>query len=467
MNQLSQHPPDRRTRELTHTVGALACMGIVEDKKGDKKLCLEQSGACLPQSDDNSQGYNFSLHPRKVAEISTELLSMSIDSTESKKHKNRLNIESESVLSTTPENLRQSLLFSIGENDDEAYRNIKILIQRGVSVESDEEFSPISSAAMKSNDKIFELILEQNPTPQNSYLDTALMVVCRDTCIERKIKRFDQLLKKGWRLDKSSKNSNETPLLALIKARIDFSFVFENFYQEIGGKRLLNMGDYVFGELIMCGHENVVKHIINHNDFKLEILGDSYGYYIASAVWLGCFEIAFDLLNKYPDDATFAVITRQLIFDHMSLSSHEKMQDYKKFIIALEARQVNINESYSFFPGRAPLAPIHSAISNLNIPYIQALLECRADTSILTDDGLNLLQFTTNLLDDSSNDFASVIKILALLKKYLDESKFDESSKDQLSARAKISQHEKRDDILKALNMESHKKVTEKDMDIF
>ncbi len=191
----------------------------------------------------------------------------------------------------------------------------------------------------------------------------------------------------------------------------------------------------------------MVKHIINHEDFKPEVSSHTYGCNINALIEINRFDIACELLKKCPDNA----IKAQALFNCMSLSSRVKMQDYKNIIIALQVRQVNINESYSLC-GLAPLAPIHSAISNLNIPYLQALLECHADCSVLSD-GLNLLQFTTNLLDDSSNDFASVIKILALLKKYLDESKFDESSKDQLSARAKISQHEKVDDILKELNM--------------
>eukprot|EP00918_Siedleckia_nematoides_P079685 GHVU01174600.1.p1 GENE.GHVU01174600.1~~GHVU01174600.1.p1 ORF type:complete len:330 (+),score=15.16 GHVU01174600.1:37-990(+) len=298
---------------------------------------------------------------------------------------------------------------------------------------------------MRSNNKIFELILEQHSMPQNSYLDQAVMFVCLDECKERKIKRFGQLLEKGWRLDTPSQIIKETPLVALIKAKIDFSFIFQNFYEKIEGKRLLSMDAHVFGKLVMFGHDNVVKHIINHEDFKPNFSDDLYAYYITCSIESNRFDIACELLKKCPD----AAIKTQMLFKCMSASSHVKIQDYKNIILVLQARHVNINESPSF----PQEAPIHRAISSLNISCLQALLECHADTSILNYDGLNLLQFTTSLLQEDSeykfkfksdDHFGLFIKILSILKDYLGESKFDEQSGCQMTARCNIWESKKR-----------------------
>ena len=409
----------------------------------------------LDQLDDDS-GYELLLNPVRRGAIETGLSSMATDT--------KVVVQAiEPVASIDQNNRRASLMKFINDNDENAYIQIERLIREGVSVETDEKYSPISNAATGLNDKIFNLILAQKPKPQISHLDQALVIVCRDNFGAQQIERCRQLLEGGWNFDKYTQGSNSTPLEELSKQGIDFSFVLENFYEKIQAKEVVIKDANLFILLLKSGKKGMIKYIMNHNDFKPRNLDDFDGAYVKCAVVLDHFEIACELLKKYPDNETMAFNSWTKILDAISLSKNLNQQEYKNLISALLDRKVDMNAKYAIGDMKESFAPIHHAIFNLNIPYIRVLLDCPVNTAILTDDELNLLQFTTILLgkpeyqylNKSPHNFELLIKILTILKASLGESKFDESSVDPYTARFYISSHQKSEYILQALDMKS------------
>ncbi len=93
------------------------------------------------------------------------------------------------------------------------------------------KYNLLAFAIKYENDDIFDLILEHTPRSSERYpgYDNSLFVVCYSNLAEnKKIERYDKLLKKGWSFDKEVNVDGVSVVEMLVKYNIDCSFIFRH-----------------------------------------------------------------------------------------------------------------------------------------------------------------------------------------------------------------------------------------------